>query len=671
MPDKPSNLGQFWQELKRRKVVRVITVYAAAAWVILEFISNIEEPFELPDWTTRFVFVILCVGLIVSIILSWIYDITQEGIEKTKPIQDVPKKEKPFTSKGWKIASIISIIVIVALIVLNIIPRSNLSGKRAILEKSVAVIPFINDSPDQENAYFINGIMDELIINLQSIKDLRVPGRTSVEQYRNNPKPIPEIARELGVNYIVEASGQKYGNEFTLRVQLLEGATGMHLWGKPIRKDIESVEDIISIQSSMAKSIAEELQAVITPEEQQLIEKVTTTSLTAHDFYQRGREEYIKYMLNNSLFFKSSDNTEALERAEDLCHEALDYDSTFAQAYTGLALVYFYKHFWKTYLSENFLDSSLILANKALSFDNQLAEAYVIRGVYYWAHNDNKQAIKEYDKAININPNDWEAYYLRGALDFQDDLLKSIENLHMAVSLERGPFLPDLYRFLGMSYATSGFKEKAIYYQKEALKLDNDSALYYCRLNEIEDCNGNFKQAIEYGEKSYSIDSTDQYLLGLLGSQYMYLGQMEKSLKYIKKSDEELRKLDRPGSYFSIGYAFWAIGSKDKAEYYFNKGLEFHNEMIELGRLESEFSTLYLAQACAFLGDKDKAYENLRLFNQRPRMPLFVIKEFRYNPLFDNIRDEPEFQQIFRDIEAKYQAEHEKVKKWLEENDML
>jgi tetratricopeptide (TPR) repeat protein len=224
-----------------------------------------------------------------------------------------------------------------------------------------------------------------------------------------------------------------------------------------------------------------------------------------------------------------------------------------------------------------------------------------------------------------------------------------------------------------MSYVSSGFIEKARYYQKEALKLDNDSALYYCRLTEIEDCNGNIKQAIEFGEKSYSIDSTDQRLLSLLGNQHLYLDQMEKALEYFMEYDEELKKLDQQGllALSHIGYAFWANGFKEKAEYYFNKALERDNAMIELGRPLTDFTPISLAAIYAFLGDKDKAYENLRLINQRQRMPLYIIKEFGYNPLFDNIRDEPEFQQIVKDLETKYQAEHERVRQWLEENDIL
>jgi len=279
-PNNQNKLSQFWQELKRRKVVRVITVYAAAAFVILELLSIIIEPLRLPEWTLQFAIVFLCIGFIITIIVSWVFDVTPEGgIVKTEPVGKVKEEDSPKSSSSWKIASYISFVVIVGLIVLNVIPRAN--NNKEILEKSIAVLPFINDSPDEENEYFINGIMDEMLIKLQAIKDFRVPGRTSVEQYRNPSQSIPEIAAELGVNYIVEGSGQKYGNTFVLRVQLLDGHTGMHLWGESIEQEIESVDAITSIQSGIAESIAKELKAVISPEEKQIIENTPTTSLTA------------------------------------------------------------------------------------------------------------------------------------------------------------------------------------------------------------------------------------------------------------------------------------------------------------------------------------------------------------------------------------------------------
>ena len=249
----PSKLSQFWQELKRRKVIHTITVYAAAAFVVLELVDIVAPNLGLPAWTFNLVLILLLVGFVITVIVSWIYDIHPEGgIVKTEPAHKVKPGDIPKSSNSWKIASYISFVVIIVLIILNIIPRA---GRKEILDKSIAVLPFINDSQDQENEYLINGIMEDLLINLQSIKELRVLGRTSTEQYRNNPKPIPEIASEMSVVYIVEGSGQRYGDKIRLRVQLVEGATDRHIWADSyFDKQIEYSKDLIDLNRPYAQN---------------------------------------------------------------------------------------------------------------------------------------------------------------------------------------------------------------------------------------------------------------------------------------------------------------------------------------------------------------------------------------------------------------------------------
>ena len=318
----------------------MITVYAASAFVILELVDILAPSLRLPDWTLNLVLLLLCVGFVIAVILSWIYDVQPEGgIVKTEPAHKVKAEDVPQSSNSWKIASYISFVVIVGLIILNIVPRGKQSEEIRILDKSIAVLPFINDSPDEENAYFINGTMEAILDNLCKIEDIRVVGRTSVEQYRNAPKPIPVIADEMNVSYILEGSGQKDGNKVRLTLQLIDGINDQHLWSSPYIREIE-MGQIFDLQSEIAQLVASEIEAIITPEEKQRIEIVPTTNLTAHDFYQRGREEYMHYWLDN-------DNRSALERAEELYYDALDYDSTFALAYTGLAYVYWDKHYWE------------------------------------------------------------------------------------------------------------------------------------------------------------------------------------------------------------------------------------------------------------------------------------------------------------------------------------
>jgi TolB-like protein len=659
----PNKLSQFWQELKRRRVHRLLAIYAGSAYVVFEASTLIFPRWGLPDWTIDLVLYLLILGAIITFVVSWIYDVTPEGIQKTKPISEALEGEVPATPNGWKIASYISLVVIVALIVLNIIPRAN--NKKEILDKSIAVLPFRNDSPDQERMYFINGIMEAILDNLCKIEDLKVPGRTSVEQYRDNPKPIPVVAEEMNVSYVLEGSGHRDGNNVRLFVQLLDGRNDRHLWSKSYDADIE---EIFSMQIEIAQLVAAEIEAIITPEEKELIEKVSTHSLTAHDFYLRGNEELWNYRSNPN-------NRDALDRAANLYYSALDYDSTYAQAYAGLAQVFRRKQTGEIFFSKEYLDSVLILANMALSYDDQLADAYIARGEFYRLRGEEDHAIIEFDKAIKLNPNNWEAYWSKAMLYMFDDLVNWIDNVNKAAILNRGPALPTLLRRLSSAYTVAGIFEKANYYNLEALKLDGDSVQYFLNLCDLEIILGNYDTGIEFEERAYALDSTQTYLLVELGKHYMVLGQYEESLKYLLKYVERIKELGDVNiqDMVEIGYVYWQNGYFDEAEYYFNAQIDYCNWTIELGRSWAKLKFIYydLASVYAFKGEKEKAYENLRIFNQRHRMPSWAVSMIKNDPLFDSIRDEPEFQRIVRDVEAKYQAEHERVRQWLEENDML
>jgi TolB-like protein len=578
-------------------------------------------------------------------------------------------KAKPESPKKLTPKIIIGSIFVLALLVLGyfIIPKLSNSSKP--LEKSIAVLPFINDSPDKDNAYFINGIMDEILNNLQKIKDFRVLSRTSTEQYRGtNKQSIPKIAKDLGVNYIVEGSGQKYGNKFVLRVQLISADNEKHLWAKSYDQAINETSDLINIQSQIAQSIAAELKATMTPEEKQLIEKTPTANLTAYDFYQRGREEHIIYWINNS-------NKAALQKAEDLFRKALKCDSTFAQAYTGLARVYWDKHYFQEYFSENFMDSILILTNIALSFDNQYSEAYTLRGIYYNEIGKQEQAVEEFDKAIKFNPNSWEAYFEKGRIYWGNDLVNLIDNYQKAATINRGPELPALLGEIGFAYLSAGFPEKSKYSYQEELKLDGDSSVYYCSLARDEYFLENIDRSIDFGVKGYAIDSTNYDILEYLGEAYSLVGKYDESLNYFKKW---FGKLKTQGALSTInmhriGYAYWQNGYKEEAEYFFNEQTKYDNRMNDLNRPGGiGLNTYYdLAGVYAFRGEKEKAYKNLRIYNQSQRIPLFMVMTMKTDPLFNSIRNEPEFQQIVKDVEAKYQAEHERVRKWLEEQGTL
>ncbi len=524
-------------------------------------------------------------------------------------------------------------------------------------EKSIAVLPFISLSSDPEKQYLADAVMDAVLLHLSKIEKLRVITRTSVERYRHTTMTIPEIAVELNVQHILEGSFQKYGEQANLIVQLSNAQKNEdHLWAKEYTRDWS---DIFKVQSQVAQNIAHELKAVITPEEKQIIEKIPTTNLTAYDFYQRGREELIRYQLDQSL-------KGALSKAEYFFFKAIEYDSMYAQAYTGLADVFWKRHYWDIFMSQNLVDSVLSYVNTALALDEQLGEAYVLRGNYYRLNYNRERAIVEYRKAIKYDPNLGEAYWQMGQLHEHDDLLESINNFHKAASLLRGSRLPQVTRRMGRAYAIAGLKEEAINYTTEALKLDGDSAAFYGLLMEIEDGAGNPEKSIEFGLKANSLDSTNSWVVYLLAIQHMFLGKNEEYLKYMKAHLRQIDLLKNPSPFtmFRIGHAYWVNGFKNEAERRFKTAQKFYDEMLGLGRhFSQDLHTFYnLAAINAFLGNREKAYEYLQIVNEKQRMPRWMVKDINHDPLFDSLRNEPEFRKVVKDVEKKYQAEHERVK---------
>ena len=579
-------------------------------------------------------------------------------------------KAKKIHSIQWKylFASMV-ILGILAWIAFYAISRSGKSKDIKFPDKSIAVLPFFNDSPNEENMSYINGIMDQILDNLCKVEDLRVLPRISVEQYRDNPKPPLDIAMELNVRYLLIGSGHMYEDSIRVIIHLYDCRKDRELWAETFERNIN---EIFTMGSYIAQKVSGDIEAIITPEEKELIDKIPTTNLTALYFYMRGREEILKY-------YASWTNREVLDKAEDFFNRALEYDSDYADVYAGLATVYIYKSVLDAYWTNEFMDTSLMLANKALSLDHQLAEAYIVRGKCFLRMDLMNKAVEEFDKAIELKPNNWEAFNGMGDVYCMDDCVKTIDNYRWATILNRGNLLPMLLRKYSDAYAMAGFLEKAEYYAKEALALDGDSALYYfalskqARLTGVGESNKILKVVTETLEREYLKDTGNVYVLGSLALNYLYLHQYDESLNYGQKY---INRLEYSGAseitdIAELGYVYLQNGFREEAEMYFQLQIDYCHRMNDLGRFYTAYTSYDLATVYAAMGEKDKAYQNLRVFNERDRMPAWAASQLKCLPLFDSLRGEPEFEQIVRVVDDKFQAEHERTRRWLEENDML
>jgi tetratricopeptide (TPR) repeat protein len=374
----------------------------------------------------------------------------------------------------------------------------------------------------------------------------------------------------------------------------------------------------------------------------------------------------MKYENNNC-------NETALVNARNLFQKAIAQDSTFAKAYIGLGEAMWDKNVqlyrFKNQYLENFTDSILILANRAIDYDSQLAEAYRLRGTCYLETGKIEQAEEEFDKAIELDPNDWESYFHKGRISHYllENFAEGIQNYLEAVKRIRGKEYPNFLMVIGHAYQWAGFFDQTKKYYTDVLSILGDSVWYFSCLSFIEQSKGNLENALNYTRKANKIDPTYYTDLALTCSA---LSNNKELYPYYKKFIEAKTKSEYIPTFGShrIGFCYWKLGNLKEANYYFNQQIKYSQEMINLQRFFSDSHPYYdLAATYAFLGNKDEAYKNLDILKKRKSFAHWWVVFLKNDPLFDNIRKEPRFQKIVSEIESKYLAEHERTRKKLVE----
>jgi len=284
-----TGLSAFWAELKRRKVMRVAITYIVASIAIIEFASVTFEGFGIPIWAFRFVMLMVFMGFPIAIILAWAFELTPDGIKTTKKAQEETEKTEAHSKKrnwlAYAVGALFPTIIFGALALFFYI-RSGGDAQAADTEKSIAVLPLTNMSPDPENAFFADGVQEDILTNLSKIEELQVIARTSTQQYRDTIKTVETIGEELGVNYLVEGSVRRAGNRVKVTVQLIDCGSGDHIWANDYDR---SLDDIFAIQAEVAKEIAGQLQAALSPDTIAEIERRPTDNQEAYDYYVLAR----------------------------------------------------------------------------------------------------------------------------------------------------------------------------------------------------------------------------------------------------------------------------------------------------------------------------------------------------------------------------------------------
>jgi len=377
------NPKNFLTELKRRNVYRAAVAYGVVAWFLTQLITQVFPFFEIPNSAVRFVVIALAVGFPIAMLLAWVYEFTPAGIVRTEDLQPVQARAiQRATGRILDFIIIGALLLVIAMLVVGRLPFYRQTGE-SISQKSIAVLPFENRSEEKANAYFADGIQDEILTRLSKIADLKVISRTSTQHYKSAPENLPEIARQLGVAHILEGSVQKSGDAVRVNVQLIKAANESHLWADTFDRKLI---DIFSVESEVAKAIADQLRAKLTGQEEQEIAAKPTDNPEAYDAYLRG----LAYTL------KTATTPANALGAQKYLREAVRLDPKFALSWALLSYVDS-----RGYLTES-LQPTVALreearqaAETALTLQPNLGEAVLAKGAYYYF------CLKDYDSAVH------------------------------------------------------------------------------------------------------------------------------------------------------------------------------------------------------------------------------------------------------------------------------
>jgi TolB-like protein/Tfp pilus assembly protein PilF len=401
------NSGNFFAELKRRNVYKVAVAYAIVAWLLIQVATQVFPFFEIPNWAVRLVVLLLILGFPIALFLAWAFEITPEGIKRA---EDVSQQESITKHTGRKLLWLTVLLAVIAagLLAFQLFrPKSATtlgasttpaSASSTLPEKSIAVLPFENLSRDPDNAFFTDGVQDEILTDLAKVADLKVISRTSVMQYKSGvQRNLREIGQQLGVAHLLEGSVQRAGGKVRVNAQLIDARTDGHQWAQSFDRDIA---DVFAIQSEIAKAIADQLRAKLSPTEKTAIEQPPTSDVTAFDLYNRAKNILLTTSFNANvqpLYFQ----------AVELLNQAIARDPSFFEAYCLLA----YTHDNLYFLGNDHTPARLALAETAIQSAFRLrpdaGEAHLARAEnLYRGYLDFDGALAELEIARRTLPND-------------------------------------------------------------------------------------------------------------------------------------------------------------------------------------------------------------------------------------------------------------------------
>ena len=605
------NINNIVKELKNRKVFRSLAIYAAFAFVLIQVCSIVFPALHLPDWTTTFAVVLVIIGFPTTLIFSWIYDVTPDGIQKTD-------KEKSSGSKNN--STIILILVIVSGLLFYF---QNNFFKPKMNPKSIAVLPFDNYSPKLEDEFLSDGFTEVIIANLAKVKDLIVISRTSVMRYKDTDMSLKEIAKELNVANILEGSIQKKGNKIRVVGQLIEAKTDDHLWSETYDMDID---DIFSIQTSIAKEIAASLKLTITESEKAIIEDKLTDNIEAYEYYLKIRE------LRNSKTFYDKNNELRLALLEKI----IKLDPNFAEAIALLSIEHSEMVHFGLDKSQRRIDLAKENIEKAYRLKPESPDVQFAYGYYYYGcYKDFLRALEYYEYALTQEPGNAEyiSYigYAHRRLGNWDEMLQYLEK-----ALVLNPNDISLRGNLRASYEFLRQYDKLNYTDYDAKwykVMPDDPNLYSRRATwtfRLEGKTDNARKIIDKASKWIPDHDYYYYPLHFFDR---YDHKYDSVLKYINNKEDSLKFYQNwiSSKFLALSEIYWLMGEKDQSKKEAQKALD---QLLELPNIDkdSRYHKM-LGWIYAYLDDAQKAIQESKIAMELypPKKDQFEADEYEIN----------------------------------------
>ena len=564
------NPHNFFTELKRRNVYKVAVAYAVVGWLLVQIATQVFPFLEIPTWIVRLVIVLVAAGFPIALVIAWAFELTPEGIKRTEDVD-------PFDSRSGQVLAAstrqprkytwIFVVIVGAALSIGLFFIGRYTGRTTasaagseLPAKSIAVLPFESLSEEKGNAYFAEGIQDEILTRLAKVADLKVISRTSTQHFKSAPDNLPQIAKQLGVTNILEGSVQKSNDQVRVNVQLINALTDAHLWADTYDRKLT---DIFAVESEIAKTIADTLQAKLTGSEKIAMAKKPTENSEAYELYLKGR------------FFWNKRTAVDLRKSIEYFNQAIAKDPAYAQAYAALAQSWKLLPAFNGGAPNDCFPQAEAAARKALALDDTSSTAHAalasLKGLNGF---DYPGAIAEYERTLQLNPNDATArqWFANDTLANVGQTEREVAELKRAVELD--PLSLVINSNLGVAYIHAGRLDEAIAQLRKTVELDG--TFYYARYNLAQalELKGLIPEATAEYQKTMSM-TEDPVPLGMLGRLYALHGQKDEALKILQKLRQNREQ--RYTAAYGLALIYVGLGDRNEALNWLEQGYREHD----------------------------------------------------------------------------------------------